>query len=324
MRRPGPRLVLGAGLAAALASVLAGCTQPGGDDAVRDVVEEYLALLEDGKAEAADALDTYDPSATRCPELFTDEVYGTVPDRPTDLRITGVTVNTNDARVEATIDLGDRDDVEVTFRLVPKGDTWLIDNPNDESGFETDGVVVVGSFDPGEVTVQGRCALALRDAADVGLAYTGVYPGAWTVEYTDPAGVAAAEPATVVVLGTLRQMQPSGEPRDNRVELAPEVSAEALAAVDDAVRALVEACVAEGLTGPSCAPGVASRITAPPTGIELGEGPATIEDSGEGWRFVASIPVTWQDGTEFKDTTLTYHGGVVIDDDGTAHLDLDE
>lgn len=58
------------------------------EDEIARVVTEYFALLEAGQAEAASALDTFDPAEAECPDLFTDEVYATVADRPTNLEIT--------------------------------------------------------------------------------------------------------------------------------------------------------------------------------------------------------------------------------------------
>lgn len=89
----GRRLAVGACLAVLFGLTSACAASSSDEDAVRGVVEQYVGFLEAGEAAAADALDTFDPAVTRCPELLTDEVYATVTDRPTDLRVEDVALN---------------------------------------------------------------------------------------------------------------------------------------------------------------------------------------------------------------------------------------
>ena len=158
----GRRLAFGACLAVLSGLTSACAASPSDEDAVRGVVEQYVGFLEAGEAAAADALDAFDPAATRCPELFTDEVYGTVTDRPTDLRVEDVFVTDNRATVEAVLRLGERPDVAVTLPLVASDDGWLIDNANLGDLLDgVGGVTVRADHAPGDVTVQGAPHLTL-------------------------------------------------------------------------------------------------------------------------------------------------------------------
>ena len=310
------RSVPGAGVLALLAAgSLAGCTGMGAEAEAREVVEEYVALLGAGEAESADALDTFDPAASRCPELFTDEVYAGVPDRPTDLEVTDVVVDGQTATVDGTLVLGDHP-VEVQLELVAEGDTWLV-SVDDAAveGSGADGVEYFGLDGWGEITVQGACPEALAGLAAV--SSTAVYPGTWTVAYRDPAGIGTAQPVDVTAPGTLGGgARSTSEP----VRLRPTASPEVRTAVEDAVAELVTACLEADLTGPACGTGAERATSLPPT-TEVELMPATfwVDDEGE-WAYVAIANVVWTDETGEHDADLVYAGIVELDATGAAVL----
>ena len=306
----------GACLLAVLTLGVAACSTPVKDpDAV---VEEYVALLEAGQAEAADALDTFEPEDAACPELFTDAVYSQVPDRPTDLVISGVTESGDSATVTATITLGEHHDLPVTFDLVQDSGAWLVDNRYGRWGIFVDGDADV----VGEVTVQGACRRALETVGEVL-----VYPGSWTVAPVDPAaivestgGLGKVDPVTVTATGTLT----AGEPPIGvaTATLRPTATPETVAAVDTELARLLDDCIAQGYVGPSCPYNVF-----PATGADLRIGSlpsaAVGLDADGAWAFSVELPVEWQYAAGYwKEYTMVYWGVVSLAEDGTAVLTL--
>ena len=309
------RRAAGACLLTVLTLGVAGCTSPAKDpDAV---VEEYVALLEAGRAEAADALDTFEPEDAACPELFTDAVYSQVPDRPADLVVTGVTESEDSATVTATVALGEHRDVPVTFDLVKDSGAWLVDNADGRWG-----VFIVDDGYRGEVTVQGVCPR--EPNAVLGVL---VYPGSWTVAPVDPAaiveslgGLGTVDPVTVTATGTLT----AGEPPIGvaTATLRPTATPETVAAVDTELARLLDDCIAQGYVGPSCPYNVF-----PATGADLRIGSlpsaAVGLDADGAWAFSVELPVEWQYAAGYwKEYTMVYWGVVSLAEDGTAVLTL--
>lgn len=311
------RLVGALGVVLLSITSLAACTSSSTEDDVTAAVEHYVALLGDGKAEAADALDTYDPSKSACPELFTDAVYGTVADRPTGLDVVRVNVHEAHVYVYATLDVAGRRAASVTFRLIPddKGG-WLVDNAASNPLSDRRGVNFVGT---GVVSVQGLCPTALPDRNSE--AYFGVPPGTWTVSYTDPAGVGSDDEASASVPGTLYGWT-------NRwVEFEPVPDPAAIAALNDALAGLVDECTAALLDAPTCPASQTMSALHPVARVDVTDPPdARVWDNGDGtWGFTSLTPVSWVDtaGT-VHETLLHYYGTFVVNDDGSATLDLAE
>ncbi len=309
------RRATGACFVALLTLGVAACTSPEKDPGT--VVEEYVALLEAGKAEAADALDTFDPERAACPELFTDAVYGQVPDRPTDLVVAGVTESEDAATVQATITLGEHHDVPVTFDLVKDSGAWRVDNL-----YGRWGIFIGDDGYRGEVTVQGVCPR--EPNAVLGVL---VYPGSWTVAPVDPAaiveslgGLGTVDPVTVTATGTLT----AGEPPIGvaTATLRPTATPETVAAVDTELARLLDDCIAQGYVGPSCPYNVF-----PATGADLRIGSlpsaAVGLDADGAWAFSVELPVEWQYAAGYwKEYTMVYWGVVSLAEDGTAVLTL--
>lgn len=320
----GRRLAVGACLAVLFGLTSACAASSSDEDAVRGVVEQYVGFLEAGEAAAADALDAFDPAATRCPELFTDEVYGTVTDRPTDLRVEDVFVTDNRATVEAVLRLGERPDVAVTLPLVASDDGWLIDNANLGDLLDgVGGVTVWADHAPGEVTVQGACPQAIG-TMEMGMLLTSVYPGTWTVGYQDPARIGTAEPVATTVLGTMRRATAPDDAATDPVTITPTPSGGAVAAIDDAVWALAQACAAARTDDGSC-PGPPPWATEVPVGdVLLIRTQVTVESARDGaWHVRASVPASWQDQTgAFREIEIPYYLTATIDEAGVAHLTL--
>lgn len=312
------RRAAGACLLAVLTLGVAGCTSPAKDpDAV---VEEYVALLEAGRAEAADALDTFDPEREACPELFTDAVYGQVPDRPTDLVVTGVTESEGAATVETTITLGEHHDVPVTFDLVQDSGAWRVDNTYGRWGIHVGGDADV----VGEVTVQGVCPWTLETVREVP-----VYPGSWTFAPVDPAavtestgGLGKVDPVTVTATGTLTAGPSPIEPAS--ATLWPTATREAIDAVDEEVARLLDDCVAQGYVGPSCPYNVFPASYG--ADLRVGSVPSASVgvDPDGAWVFLVEFPVEWQVAEgHWNEHTMIYRGGVRLAEDGTAVLTLE-
>ena len=304
------RLLPVALLGALAAAGLTGCVDrtDATEDEITRVVTESFALLEAGKVEAASALDTFDAADAECPALFTDEVYATVTDRPTDLTI--LTVDHHRDRrawVEATVDVAGQSAVAVDLALNREGDAWLIQVDTGPGN-----VFLSAVPSPGEVSIQGVCTTPLSDYL---LATVDIYPGTWTVSYADPLGIGRAEEwaASSASLG-----RPSAERARVTVEVVPDPGV--LARAQEAMDELVDECADSLLTSPACPeylPEIVSRHPGPVDWVGFHSYPElTVENWRSSWRFTTDAPeVMWvdADGDEHE-TAWSYHGSVAVED----------
>lgn len=280
------------------------------EDEITRVVTEYVTLLEAGQAEAANALDTFDPTEAACPELFTDEVYATVADRPTNLEIISVD-RTGDSRawVEATVDLAGQSAVPIDLTLNNDGDTWLIQSVIGPGDF-----FLSATASPGEVSIQGACTTPLTETL---LATVQVYPGTWTVSYADPRGFGLATEWTVSSTGI---GQLGSEDLHVSVEMEPDPAM--LARANQAMADLVEECVESLLDSPSCPEHLADLVTDYPGPVQsaafISLPVVTVEKHGTSWRFTTDAPtLTWHDADGVERETGLYYRGYVVVENGT-------
>lgn len=302
-------------------ATLVGCTpgpldEEGEVSASVAVIDEFFAHLEAGETAEAAALTTIDFPA----EVLDEDFYTASGVTPSKAKV--VSTSGDDAyAVKATVEyvLDDPDDpVTATFTITNNGDGERT------VGWEQDGgypLILIGA--PGRIVVNDELEFSPSTEAH-GLV---LLPGLYDVAYVDETGTThldddgSTEFALPMPVTGDREVPnlPSGvSATSGNISVSISVPPETIDAVEAQIDELTTACVAEGMTGPSCPPEL-REYGAPPTdpsSVEWFRSPGYGLEIAEG-RVTYSMGFTVNADGEVFPETVVYVGDVTQNDDGT-------
>ncbi|WP_144875935.1 hypothetical protein [Microbacterium sp. 1.5R] len=317
-----PRATRTLALSAIAVVALSGCSPSGSTSGDGDTTES-VALLEEffGHLEAGETADAAAMTSIDFPTEFLDEdFYAASAALPSDVKVVP-TKGSDDYTVTATVEFV-LDDPEN-----PASATFQVKNDDGERtiSWRDEKFSIINIASPGRIVVNGELEYAMQPegAHDLFL-----LPALYDIAYDDPTGTTQlGDDGTneFTLPWPLDDADPASDFPSNaavthwNLTVSAWVPSDVIAAAEAQIDALTEACVAEGMTGPSCPPEVLTYATplVDPSTVEWFRTPSMAPVVTDGRVEYSKGFTVRADGATYPEPAV-YTGTVTKDADGTV------
>lgn len=319
LRPRAPRILA---LTALAVVALAGCS-PSGSVSGDGETSESVALLEEffGHLEAGETSDAAAMTSIDFPAEFLDEdFYAASAALPSDAKVV-TTKGSDEYTVTATVEFV-LDDPEN-----PASATFQVKNDDGERtiSWRDEKFSIINIASPGRIVVNGELAYAMQPTGAHDLF---LLPALYDIVYDDPTGTTQlGDDGTneFTLPWPLDDADPASDFPSNatvshwNLSVSAWVPTDVIAAADAQIDALTAACVAEGMTGPSCPPEVLAygKPLVDPSTVEWFRAPATAPVISDGRVEYSKGFTVRADGDTYPETAV-YTGTLTRDADGAV------